>query len=130
MKKKNARILVFVLACLLAVWGMVIYPMLHRGTLSVSVGNDTDRTFTLVRINDQEVNLVVEPGNTATVKYTITEDAALTAYFVDQHGATVERLLTEGITPLATTESYGRVMVTIKEKSGILELSLLSNISD
>lgn len=129
MKKKHMRIVLFAAACLLAVWGIVIYPMLHKGTISVSVGNDTDRTFTLVRINDEPVNLVIEPNGTATMTYKITGNGTVTAYFTDENGEDTERLLTEGVTSGVTTESYGRVMVTIREKDGALELKLMSNIS-
>ena len=129
MKKKQARIVIFVVGCLLAVWGMVIYPMLHRGTIAVSVTNQTSDTYTLVRINDQAVGKSVEPGSMVEVDYLITEEGTITAYLETEDGEPLERLLTEGVTPTVTKENYGRVLLTLKEKNGTLELSLMSNIS-
>lgn len=130
MRKKYGRIAVFVLGCILAVWGMVIYPMLHRGTITVSVTNQSEETCTLLRINDQQINEMLEPNDMLDVEYIITESGTLTAYVETEGGEVLERLLTEGITPSVTPDNYGRVLLTIKEKDGTLELSMISNISD
>lgn len=130
MRKKYGRIAVFVLGCILAVWGMVIYPMLHRGTITVSVTNQSEETCTLLRINDQQINEMLEPNDMLDVEYIITESGTLTAYVETEGGEVLERLLTEGITPSVTPDNYGRVLLTIKEKDGALELSMISNISD
>lgn len=130
MRKKYGRIAVFVLGCILAVWGMVIYPMLHRGTITVSVTNQSEETCTLLRINDQQINEMLEPNDMLDVEYIITESGTLTAYVKTEGGEVLERLLTEGITPSVTPDNYGRVLLTIKEKDGALELSMISNISD
>lgn len=130
MRKKYGRIAVFVLGCILAVWGMVIYPMLHRGTITVSVTNQSEETCTLLRINDQQIDEMLEPNDMLDVEYIITESGTLTAYVETEGGEVLERLLTEGITPSVTPDNYGRVLLTIKEKDGALELSMISNISD
>ena len=130
MRKKYGRIAVFVLGCILAVWGMVIYPMLHRGTITVSVTNQSEETCTLLRINDQQINEVLEPNDMLDAEYIITESGTLTAYVETEGGEVLERLLTEGITSSVTPDNYGRVLLTIKEKDGALELSMISNISD
>lgn len=130
MRKKYGRIAVFVLGCILAVWGMVIYPMLHRGTITVSVTNQSEETCTLLRINDQQIDEMLEPNDMLDVEYIITESGTLTAYVKTEGGEVLERLLTEGITPSVTPDNYGRVLLTIKEKDGALELSMISNISD
>ena len=71
MRKKYGRIAVFVLGCVLAVWGMIIYPILNRGSVAVSFSNTTDMAFTINRINDQSVDALLEAGGSATVDYFI-----------------------------------------------------------
>ena len=130
MRKKYGKIAVFVLGCVLAVWGIVIYPMLNRGTITVSLTNQTEQAFTLLRINDQTVNEVLEPGGMVDVDYVITTSGPVTAFFESEAGESLERILTEGLTPSVTPDNYGRVLLTFKEKKGTLELSVISNISD
>lgn len=129
MRKKYGRIAVFVVGCLLAVWGMIIYPILNRGTITVSVTNQTENTYTLLRINDQRVNEVLEPNGMVDVDFVITEPGPMTAYLETETGEELERVLTEGLTTSVTSENYGRVLLTVKEKKGVLELNVIANIS-
>lgn len=129
MRKKYGRIAVFVVGCLLAVWGMIIYPILNRGTITVSVTNQTDYSYVLLRINDQQVNEVLEPRGMVDVDFVITQSGPITAYLETEAGEVLERVLTEGLTPSVTTENYGRVLLTVKEKKGVLELNVIANIS-
>ena len=129
MRKKYGRIAVFVVGCLLAVWGMIIYPILNRGTITVSVTNQTDSTYTLLRINDQQVEEILEPDGMVDVDYVIVEEGPVTAYLETETGEVLERVLTEGLTTSVTQDNYGRVLLTIKEKKGQLELKVIANIS-
>ena len=129
MRKKYGRIAVFVVGCLLAVWGMIIYPILNRGTITVSVTNQTDSTYTLLRINDQQVEEILEPDGMVDVDYVIVEEGPVTAYLENESGEVLERVLTEGLTTSVTQDNYGRVLLTIKEKKGQLELKVIANIS-
>ena len=129
MRKKYGRIAVFVVGCILAVWGMIIYPMLNRGIITVSVTNQTDAAYKLLRINDQQVNEILEPDGMVDVDFVITEDGPLTAYLEAEGGEVLERVLTEGLTTSVSSENYGRVLLTVKEKKGQLELNVIANIS-
>lgn len=129
MRKKYGRIAVFVVGCLLAVWGMIIYPILNRGTITVSVTNQTDFSYTLLRINDQQVEEILEPDGMVDVDFVIVEEGPVTAYLENESGEVLERVLTEGLTTSVTQENYGRVLLTIKEKKGQLELKVIANIS-
>lgn len=129
MRKKYGRIAVFVVGCLLAVWGMIIYPILNRGTITVSVTNQTDSGYTLLRINDQQVEEILEPDGMVDVDYVIVEEGPVTAYLENESGEVLERVLTEGLTTSVTQDNYGRVLLTIKEKKGQLELKVIANIS-
>ena len=129
MRKKYGRIAVFVVGCLLAVWGMIIYPILNRGTITVSVTNQTDFSYTLLRINDQQVEEILEPDGMVDVDFVITEAGPVTAYLENESGEVLERVLTEGLTTSVTQDNYGRVLLTIKEKKGQLELKVIANIS-
>lgn len=129
MRKKYGRIAVFVVGCLLAVWGMIIYPILNRGTITVSVTNQTDSTYTLLRINDQQVEEILEPDGMVDVDFVIVEEGPVTAYLENESGEVLERVLTEGLTTSVTQDNYGRVLLTIKEKKGQLELKVIANIS-
>ena len=130
MRKKYGRIAVFVVGCILAVWGMIIYPILNRGTLTVSFTNQTDDSYTVVRINDQQVNELLEPNGMLDVDFIIAGEGPVTAYLENADGEVLERVLTEGLTTSVTPNNYGRVLLTVKEKKGILELKVISNISD
>ena len=129
MRKKYGRIAVFVVGCLLAAWGMIIYPILNRGTITVSVTNQTDSGYTLLRINDQQVEEILEPDGMVDVDFVIVEEGPVTAYLENESGEVLERVLTEGLTTSVTPENYGRVLLTVKEKKGQLELNVISNIS-
>lgn len=129
MRKKYGRIAVFVVGCLLAVWGMIIYPILNRGTITVSVTNQTDSGYTLLRINDQQVEEILEPDGMVDVDFVIVEEGPVTAYLENESGEVLERVLTEGLTTSVTQDNYGRVLLTIKEKKGQLELKVIANIS-
>ena len=129
MRKKYGRIAVFVVGCLLAVWGMIIYPILNRGTITVSVTNQTDVSYTLLRINDQTVNEELEPNGMLDVDFVITKEGPLTAYLETESGEVLERILTEGLTTSVTPENYGRILLTVKEKKGTLVLDVIQNIS-
>ena len=129
MCKKYGRIAVFVVGCILAVWGLFIYPVLNRGTITVSVTNQTEHTYTLLRINDQQVGEILEPDGMVDVDFIITEPGPVTAWLETENGEVLERVLTEGLTTSVTTENYGRVLLTVKEKKGELELKVIANIS-
>lgn len=129
MRKKYGRIAVFVVGCILAVWGLFIYPVLNRGTITVSVTNQTEHTYTLLRINDQQVGEILEPDGMVDVDFIITEPGPVTAWLETENGEVLERVLTEGLTTSVTTENYGRVLLTVKEKKGELELKVIANIS-
>ena len=129
MRKKYGRIAVFVVGCLFAIWGIILYPMLNRGTITVSVTNQTDYSYVLLRINDQQVNEVLEPKGMLDVDFVITEPGPVTAYLENEAGEVLERVLTEGLTTSVSPENYGRVLLTVKEKKGELELKVIANIS-
>ena len=130
MRKKYGRIAVFVVGCILAVWGMILYPILNRGTLIVSFTNQTDSSYTVLRLNDQQVNELLEPNGMLDVDFVITGEGPVTAYLESESGEVLERVLTEGLTTSVTPNNYGRVLLTVKEKKGVLELNVISNISD
>ena len=130
MRKKYGRIAVFVVGCILAVWGMILYPILNRGTLIVSFTNQTDSSYTVLRLNDQQVNELLEPNGMLDVDFVITGEGPVTAYLESESGEVLERVLTEGLTTSVTPNHYGRVLLTVKEKKGVLELNVISNISD
>ena len=129
MRKKYGRIAVFVVGCLFAIWGILLYPMLNRGTITVSVTSQTDFSYTLLRINDQQVEEILEPDGMVDVDFVIVEEGPVTAYLENESGEVLERVLTEGLTTSVTQENYGRVLLTIKEKKGQLELKVIANIS-
>lgn len=129
MRKKYGRIAVFVVGCILAVWGMIIYPILNRGTITVSITNQTDHSYALLRINDQQVGEILEPRGMLDVDFVITEPGPVTAYLEKEDGEVLERVLTEGLTTSVTSNNYGRVLLTVKEKKGVLELNVIANIS-
>ena len=129
MRKKYGRIAVFVVGCLFAIWGIILYPMLNRGTITVSVTNQTENTYTLLRINDQQVNEILEPDGMVDVDFVIQESGPVTAYLETEDGQVLERVLTEGLTTSVSSENYGRVLLTVKEKKGDLELKVIANIS-
>ena len=129
MRKKYGRIAVFVVGCLFAIWGIILYPMLNRGTITVSVTNQTDYSYVLLRINDQQVGEILEPDGMVDVDFVITEPGPVTAWLETENGEVLERVLTEGLTTSVTTENYGRVLLTVKEKNGELELKVIANIS-
>lgn len=129
MRKKYGRIAVFVVGCLFAIWGILLYPMLNRGTITVSVTNQTDSGYTLLRINDQQVEEILEPDGMVDVDYVIVGEGPVTAYLENESGEVLERVLTEGLTTSVTQDNYGRVLLTIKEKKGQLELKVIANIS-
>ena len=129
MRKKYGRIAVFVLGCLLAVWGMIIYPILNRGSIAFSFSNNTDYTYTVIRINEQSVNEVLEAGGSLTVKYPIPQEEQITVYLSSESGELYEKEVTGDLNKTVSPENYGRVLVTIKEKKGNIELSVVKNIS-
>ena len=129
MRKKYGRIAVFVVGCLFAIWGIILYPMLNRGTITVSVTNQTDHSYTLLRLNDQQVNERLEPDGMVDVDYIISREGPVTAYLETEEGEVLERVLTEGLTTSVSSENYGRVLLTVKEKKGELELKVIANIS-
>lgn len=129
MRKKYGRIAVFVLGCVLAVWGMIIYPILNRGSVAVSFSNTTDMAFTINRINDQSVDALLEAGGSATVKYFIQGEEPIVAYLRDEMGTEYIQEVTDDFSGLVSPENYGRALVTIKEKKGEIQISILNNIS-
>ena len=129
MRKKYGRIAVFVLGCVLAVWGMIIYPILNRGSVAVSFSNNTDMAFTILRINDQSADYFLEAGGSATVKYLIQGEETIVVYLQDEMGTEYIQEVTDNFSGMVTPENYGRALVTIKEKKGNIELSILNNIS-
>ena len=130
MRKKYGRIAVFVVGCVLAVWGMIIYPILNRGTITVSFTNQTEKSYTVLRINDQQVNEILEAGGMLDVDFVITQEGPVSAYLENESGEVLERVLTEGLTTSVTPNNYGRVLLTVKEKKGNLEMNVIANISD
>lgn len=129
MRKKYGRIAVFVVGCLLAVWGIILYPMLHRSTIIISITNQTDNAYRIVRINDQIVDQYLEADGMMDVDYIITQEGPITAYYEDEAGATHELLLTEGMITSVSKENYGRILMTFSQKKGNLEIKVISNIS-
>lgn len=129
MRKKYGRIAVFVLGCVLAVWGMIIYPILNRGSVAISFSNTTDMAFTILRINDQSADHFLEAGGSTTIKYFIQGEETIVAYLQDEMGTEYVQEVTDDFSGLVTPENYGRALVTIKEKKGNIELSILNNIS-
>ena len=129
MRKKYGRIAVFVLGCVLAVWGMIIYPILNRGSVAVSFSNNTDMAFTILRINDQSVDYFLEAGGSTTIKYVIQGEETIVVYLQDEMGTEYIQEVTDNFSGMVTPENYGRALVTIKEKKGNIELSILNNIS-
>ena len=129
MRKKYGRIAVFVVGCLLAVWGMIIYPILHRGTIIISITNHTDNAYRIVRINDQIVDQYLEADGMLDVDYIITQEGPITAYYEDESGVKHEQLLTEGMVSSVSPDNYGRILLTFSLKKGNLEVKTISNIS-
>ena len=129
MRKKYGRIAVFVLGCVLAVWGMIIYPILNRGSVAVSFSNTTDMAFAIIRINNQPTDFVLEAGGSATIDYIIQGEENIVVYLQDEKGTAYEQAVTDDFTGLVTPDNYGRALVTIKEKKGNIERSILNNIS-
>ena len=129
MRKKYGRIAVFVVGCLLAVWGIILYPMLHRSTIIISITNQTDNAYRIVRINDQIVDQYLEADGMLDVDYIITQEGPITAYYEDEAGSGHERLLTEGMITSVSKENYGRILMTFSQKKGNLEIKVISNIS-
>ena len=129
MRKKYGRIAVFVVGCLLAVWGIILYPMLHRSTIIISITNQTDNTYRIVRINDQIVDQYLEANGMLDVDYIITQEGPITAYYEDEAGSRHKRLLTEGMITSVSKENYGRILMTFSQKKGNLEIKVISNIS-
>ena len=129
MRKKYGRIAVFVLGCVLAVWGIIIYPILNKGSIAISFSNTTDMAFTVLRINDQIVNLPLEAGGSATVKYYIQGEETIVAYLRDEMGTAYAQEVTDSFSGLVNPENYGRALVTLKEKKGEIQIKVLNNIS-
>lgn len=129
MRKKYGRIAVFLLGCLLAVWGLIIYPILNRGSVAVTFSNTSHRYFTVVRINEQVAEQPLEAGGSCTVKYFIQKEEPLVVYLKDENGTAYEQEITDSFTGPVNPKNYGRALVTIKEKKGELELKVLNNIS-
>lgn len=129
MRKKYGRIAVFVLGCVLAVWGIIIYPILNKGSIAISFSNTTDMAFTVLRINDQIVDLPLEEGGSATVKYYIQGEETIVAYLRDEMGTDYAQEVTDSFSGLVNPENYGRALVTLKEKKGEIQIKVLNNIS-
>ena len=129
MRKKYGRIAVFVLGCVLAVWGMIIYPILNRGSVAVSFSNNTDMAFTILRINDQIADQFLEAGGSATVKYLIQGEETIVVYLQDEMGTEYVQEVTDDFSGLVSPGNYGRALVTIKEKKGEIQITILNNIS-
>jgi len=129
MRKKYGRIAVFFLGCVLAVWGMIIYPILNRGSVAVSFSNTTDMAFTIVKINEQSVDYLLEAGGSTTVDYFIQEEETIVVYLLDEMGTEYIQEVTDDFSGPVNPENYGRALVTIKEKKGQIQLSVLNNIS-
>lgn len=129
MRKKYGRIAVFVLGCVLAVWGIIIYPILNKGSIAISFSNTTDMAFTVLRINDQIVDLPLEAGGSATVKYHIQGEETIVAYLRDEMGTDYAQEVTDSFSGLVNPENYGRALVTLKEKKGEIQIKVLNNIS-
>lgn len=129
MRKKYGRIAVFVLGCVLAVWGIIIYPILNKGSIAISFSNTTDMAFTVLRINDQIVDLPLEAGGSATVKYYIQGEETIVAYLRDEMGTDYAQEVTDSFSGLVNPENYGRALVTLKEKKGEIQIKVLNNIS-
>ena len=110
-------------------WGMIIYPILNRGSIAFSFSNNTDYTYTVIRINEQPVNEVLEAGGSLTVKYPIPQEEQITVYLSSESGELYEKEVTGDLNKTVSPENYGRVLVTIKEKKGNIELSVVKNIS-
>lgn len=129
MRKKYGRIAVFILGCVLAVWGMIIYPILNRGSVAVSFSNTTDMAFTIVKINEQGVDFLLEAGGSTTIDYFIQEKETIAVYLLDEMGTEYIQEVTDDFSGPVNPENYGRALVTIKEKKGQIQLSVLNNIS-
>ena len=129
MRKKYGRIAVFFLGCVLAVWGMIIYPILNRGSVAISFSNTTDMAFAILRINDQSADCFLEAGGSVTVTYFIQGEETIVAYLLDEMGTEYVQEVTDDFSGLVTPENYGRALVTIKEKKGSIQISVLNNIS-
>ena len=129
MRKKYGRIAVFVLGCVLAVWGIIIYPILNKGSIAISFSNTTDMAFTVLRINDQIVDLPLEAGGSATVKYYIQGEETIVAYLRDEMGTDYAQEVADSFSGLVNPENYGRALVTLKEKKGEIQIKVLNNIS-
>ena len=129
MRKKYGRIAVFILGCVLAVWGIIIYPILNRGSIAFSFSNNTDQGFTVVAINDQTIGQQLEPGGSFAVDYLIARQEKLVIHLASDAGGIFEKEVTDELNKTVSPENYGRVLVTIKEKKGTIELSVLKNIS-
>lgn len=129
MRKKYGRIAVFVLGCILAVWGIIIYPILNKGSIAISLSNTTDMAFTVLRINDQPVDLHLEAGGSAAVKYYIQGEETIVAYLRDEMGTNYAQEVTDSFSGPVNPENYGRALVTLKEKKGEIQIKVLNNIS-
>ena len=129
MRKKYGKIAVFVLGCVLAVWGMIIYPILNRGSITFSFSNNTDYAFTVIRINDLPVDQTMDAGGSLSIKYPIPQEERITVYLSSESGDLYEKEVTGDLNKTVSPENYGRVLVTVKEKKGNIELAVMKNIS-
>ena len=108
---------------------MIIYPILNRGSVAVSFSNTTDMAFTIVKINEQSVDCLLEAGGSTTIDYFIQEEETIAVYLLDEMGTEYLQEVTDDFSGPGNPENYGRALVTIKEKKGQIQLSVLNNIS-
>ena len=83
----------------------------------------------MVAINDQTIGQQLEPGGSFTVDYLIAGQEKLVIHLASDAGGIFEKEVTDELNKTVSPENYGRVLVTVKEKKGTIELSVLKNIS-
>lgn len=110
-------------------WGMIIYPILNRGSVAVSFSNTTDMAFTIVKINEQDVDFLLEAGGSTTMDYDIQGEERIVVSLRDEIGTEYTQEVTDSFSGLVNPENYGRALVTLKEKKGEIQIKVLNNIS-
>lgn len=112
MRSLKVRIIIVIIGALLLLWSLLIQPLINRGTIAITISNNTSRNYVITRINDQEKNQVVESGKIVVFDYKVTGEGSIVIHLDDPAEKDIEQLLV----PRASEKSWGSVLLTLSEK--------------
>lgn len=120
--KKYQKIIIAL--CFLCILGFCFLHVIHRGTVSITIDNQTNDELTVVKVNDQVVDKTIDANARIKVRYRISADGGI-MLSLNQNGTAVEK----EIVAYVSSGYYGTVRVTVRnaQENG-LDIEIKENV--